>query len=150
MKIRTDFVTNSSSTSSVCIRVKSEKLARLLDQYRHLFGEDNYVRIFSDGILVEEGFADCWAGVPRSMEQLMDALLAGLKTEVISKFAHSPQVSEVEQQIKDRRYAQSFHGKLGEEPKCTGRILAVGIAYNRKDPGKRHTCKVEVLRERMA
>ncbi len=54
------------------------------------------------------------------------------------------------QQIKDRRYAQSFHGKLGEEPKCTGRILAVGIAYNRKDPGKRHTCKVEVLRERMA
>lgn len=103
MKIRSDFVTNSSSTSSVCIRVKSEKLARLLDQYRHLFGEDNYVRIFSDGILVEEGFADCWAGVPRSMEQLMDALLAGLKTEVISKFAHSPQVSEVEQQIKDRR-----------------------------------------------
>jgi len=52
-------------------------------------------------------------------------------------------------QIKGRQYAQSFQGKLGEEPKCTGRILAVGIAYNRKDPDKRHTCKVEVLRERM-
>ena len=50
------------------------------------------------------------------------------------------------QQIKDRNYALNFEGKLGEEPKCTGRILAVGIAYNRKDPNKRHTCKVEVLR----
>ncbi len=50
------------------------------------------------------------------------------------------------QQIKDRNYALNFEGKLGEEPKCTGRILAVGIAYNRKDPNKRHTCKVEILR----
>lgn len=52
-------------------------------------------------------------------------------------------------QIKDRRYAQNFDGKLGEEPKCTGRILAVGIAYNRKDENKRHECKVEVLRARL-
>ncbi len=51
-------------------------------------------------------------------------------------------------QIKDRRYAQNFDGKLGEEPKCTGRILAVGIAYNRKDENKRYECKVEVLRAR--
>ena len=51
-------------------------------------------------------------------------------------------------QIKERNYARSFDGKLGEEPKCTGRILAVGIAYNRKDVNKRHACKVEVLRER--
>lgn len=52
-------------------------------------------------------------------------------------------------QIKDRRYAQNFDGKLGEEPRCTGRILAVGIAYGRKDENKRHECKVEVLRERL-
>lgn len=51
------------------------------------------------------------------------------------------------QQIKDRRYARSFDGKAGEEAKCTGRILAVGIAYDRRD--KRHTCKVEILRERL-
>ena len=50
-------------------------------------------------------------------------------------------------QIKDRKYALNFDGKLGEEPKCTGRILAVGIAYDRKDETKRHECKVEVLRE---
>lgn len=50
-------------------------------------------------------------------------------------------------QIKDRKYAQNFEGRLGEEPKCTGRILGVGIAYRRKDGKKRHECKVEVLRE---
>ncbi len=53
------------------------------------------------------------------------------------------------QQIKERRYASSFDGKLGEEPRCTGRILAVGITYARKDEKKRHACKVEVLRERL-
>lgn len=52
-------------------------------------------------------------------------------------------------QIKDRRYIQNFDGKLGEEPRCTGRILAVGIAYDRKDEKKRHECRVEVLRERL-
>lgn len=52
-------------------------------------------------------------------------------------------------QIKDRKYALNFDGKLGEEPKYTGRILAVGIAYDRKDEKKRHECKVEVLRERL-
>ena len=36
-----------------------------------------------------------------------------------------------------------FKGKLGEKPKYTGRILAVGISYNKKT--KEHFCKVEVL-----
>ena len=31
----------------------------------------------------------------------------------------------------------------------TGRILAVGIAYRKDDPEKKHECKVEVLRERI-
>lgn len=47
------------------------------------------------------------------------------------------------QQIKERKYALKFQGRLGESPKCTGRILAVGISYNRKT--KKHTCMVEVL-----
>lgn len=53
------------------------------------------------------------------------------------------------QQIKDRQYIMNFYGKLGETPKYTGRILAVGIAYDRRDPDKRHECKVEILRERL-
>lgn len=40
-------------------------------------------------------------------------------------------------------------GKFGEVPEYTGRILAVGIAYNKNDPQKSHECKVEVLREKL-
>ena len=47
------------------------------------------------------------------------------------------------QQIKDKNYVLRLRGKLGEEPKYTGRILAVGISYNKKT--KKHSCKVEVV-----
>lgn len=56
---------------------------------------------------------------------------------------------EAIQQIRDRQYALRFEGKIGEKPVYTGRILAVGIAYRKDDPEKRHECKVEVLRERI-
>lgn len=47
------------------------------------------------------------------------------------------------QQIKDRKYALRFQGRLGEEAGFTGRILAVGIAYDKKS--KKHACKIEIL-----
>lgn len=56
---------------------------------------------------------------------------------------------EAIQQIKDRQYALRFVGKFGENPEYTGRVLAVGIAYNKGDRMKWHECKVEVLRERL-
>lgn len=56
---------------------------------------------------------------------------------------------EAIQQIKDRRYALKFEGKIGEKPEYTGRILAVGIVYDKEDKRKRHQCKVEVLREKL-
>ncbi|MCD8014500.1 MAG: ATP-binding protein [Lachnospiraceae bacterium] len=46
-------------------------------------------------------------------------------------------------QIKDKKYAMKFRGKLGERPKTTGRILAVGIGYHKKD--KDHHCIIETL-----
>lgn len=52
-------------------------------------------------------------------------------------------------QIKDRKYMQRFLGKLGETPNYTGRILAVGIAYDKTSSDKKHECKVEVLREKI-
>ena len=52
-------------------------------------------------------------------------------------------------QIKDRQYALRFEGRIRESPEYTGRILAVGIAYDKGDLKKRHECKVEVLRERL-
>ncbi len=47
-------------------------------------------------------------------------------------------------QIKDRNYAARFLPGIGEAPRYTGRILAVGIAYDRRT--KKHECCVEVLR----
>jgi hypothetical protein len=52
---------------------------------------------------------------------------------------------EALQQIKDRNYALKFEAKIGETPRYQGRILGVGIAYDRGT--KEHTCKIEVLRD---
>lgn len=46
-------------------------------------------------------------------------------------------------QIKEKGYALRLQGKLGEKRRCTGRILAVGISYNKKT--KEHACEVEQL-----
>lgn len=54
---------------------------------------------------------------------------------------HTPK--EMIRQIKDRKYALRFKGRLGEPSPYTGRILALGIAYDKKD--KRHSCKIEIL-----
>lgn len=51
--------------------------------------------------------------------------------------------SKAIQQIKDKNYVLRLRGKLGEEPKYTGRVLAVGISYNKRT--KKHSCKVEAL-----
>lgn len=47
------------------------------------------------------------------------------------------------QQIKDKDYALKFKGKVGEQPKTTGRIILVGIGYYKKD--KVHRCRIEIL-----
>lgn len=50
---------------------------------------------------------------------------------------------EAIEQIKDKQYDLRFKGKLGEEAFCSGRILAVGIGYDKRT--KEHRCKIEVL-----
>ncbi|MCD8104933.1 MAG: ATP-binding protein [Lachnospiraceae bacterium] len=57
------------------------------------------------------------------------------------KVDDSPEVAL--QQIKDKNYALKFQGKIGEQPKTSGRIILVGIGYYKKD--KVHYCKIEVL-----
>ena len=70
-----------------------------------------------------------------------DAIIIELKVD------HT--ADEAVRQIRERRYALRFEGRIGERPEYTGRILAVGIAYQKGDKKKRHQCKVEVLRERL-
>ena len=64
-----------------------------------------------------------------------DALILELKID------STPE--EAIRQIRNKNYSLRFVGKIGETPKYTGRILAVGISYDRKT--KEHSCKVEVL-----
>ena len=59
------------------------------------------------------------------------------------KVNHTPE--EAIQQIVEKNYALRFQGKLGDRKRYTGRILAVGISYDKKT--KKHDCKVEVLSE---
>lgn len=57
------------------------------------------------------------------------------------KVDHTPE--EAIAQIKEKEYALRFKGKTAEADKYTGRILAVGISYNKET--KEHNCKVEEL-----
>jgi hypothetical protein len=66
----------------------------------------------------------------------LDCIILELKVD------HSPE--EAIRQIKDKQYVLRFKGKLGETPKYTGRILAVGIGYSKET--KKHECKVEELK----
>lgn len=57
------------------------------------------------------------------------------------KVNHTPE--DAIRQIKDRQYALKFAGRLGGRSRHIGRILAVGISYDRES--KEHQCKIEVL-----
>lgn len=57
------------------------------------------------------------------------------------KVGHSAQ--EAIQQIKKKQYTLRFEPKIGEERKYTGRILLVGIAYEKET--KKHSCEIQVL-----
>lgn len=50
---------------------------------------------------------------------------------------------EAIQQIIDKKYAMRFAGKIGEQSQYMGRILAVGISYDKNS--KKHSCKVVEL-----
>ena len=54
---------------------------------------------------------------------------------------------EALQQIIAKNYILRFEGKIGEKAKYQGKILGVGISYNKKT--KEHGCKIIVIRENM-
>ena len=102
MKIRSDFVANSSSFSSVVIRIQSKELAQLLAKYRQLF--DSIIRISPDGIFVDlDENAEEWNPVPQSLEQLLDALLDGLKWNIYQKLRQGPLARQLKQEIKENK-----------------------------------------------
>lgn len=79
-----------------------------------------------------QGFADFIFYPERKNE---DCIILELKVD------STPQTAI--QQIKDKKYALRFQGRLGENRKYTGRIIAVGISYSKTT--KEHSCEVEIL-----
>lgn len=79
-----------------------------------------------------KGFVD-FIFYPQRMSD--DCIILELKSDA------SPQ--EAIEQIKEKQYDLKFKGRPGDACKYTGRILAVGISYDRKT--KEHSCAVEVL-----
>ncbi len=57
------------------------------------------------------------------------------------KIGHTPQ--EAIAQIKEKQYAMRLVGKMGEKRRYPGRILMVGICYDKKS--KKHSCKIELF-----
>lgn len=70
-------------------------------------------------------------------DKSLDSIILELKVD------SSPE--EAIRQIKTRKYDLRFRERIGEEQKYTGRILAIGISYNKKT--KKHICRVEVLQD---
>ena len=79
MKIRSDFVTNSSSYSSVCIRIQSKKLADLLTKYKVEGGVDGLSIQDSQVSIVNSGDACHWERVPEQLDELITCLSIALE-----------------------------------------------------------------------
>lgn len=68
-------------------------------------------------------------------DRAADGVILELKVDKTPEYAIS--------QIKEKQYALRFKGKLAEKQQFTGRILAVGINYDKET--KQHRCKVEEI-----
>ena len=131
----TEILERAHNTESPLIRYNSEAELSKLITFVYL-----QAREFYDIKLEEHSGSGCVDYIFYPFRKEDDGIIIELKVDDTADSAIH--------QIKERNYALNFEGKLGQQPKCTGRILAVGIAYDRKDPNKKHECKVEVLREK--
>lgn len=81
MKIRTDFVTNSSSSSFVTINAKSSDLAKFLKERMDEIEENNdgycdvEINIDGDEVLIESGDRDMYFDNPEKLDQVIPLLL---------------------------------------------------------------------------
>lgn len=107
-----------------------------MPQKNNQSGDREELKDWYDGYQTRAGYVD-FIFYPSKAND--DCLILELKVD------HTAE--EAIQQIKKRNYALKFQEKLGEKIKYRGWILAVGIAYSKKD--KKHDCKIEVLRERL-
>lgn len=81
MKIRTDFVTNSSSSSFVTLNVNSKTLAKIFEQYQYLFEDDCCEHIDVGEDCVELYADETYAEIPDSKKQIIISILSAIGCE---------------------------------------------------------------------
>ncbi len=118
-------------TESPLLKYNSEAELTILITLLYLAARDRY--FMERESKAGTGYAD-FLFVP--MNPKADALILELKVDDTAEHAV--------QQIKNRQYALRFMPETGGQLQYTGKILAVGIAYDKKT--KKHECKVEVIR----
>lgn len=128
-----EIIKHAHDTESPILSYNSESELTVLVSLVYLAARDTYRMEREDKVGV--GYVD-FIFYPET-DRGADAIILELKVD------HT--ADEALAQIKDRNYALKFEGRLGETSRYTGRILGVGIAYDRRT--KEHTCKIEVLRE---
>lgn len=106
MKIRTGFVTNSSSYSSAVITIESKEFVTLLKEYEDLVGPNSsmggIIKGHTFSALWDEDYTPGWCGdVPETLDQVLDRLIDGLKEQM--EEADGARFQALIQELKDQK-----------------------------------------------